>query len=165
MALFPCEYGPKIKAAVAGQRAAIEEEPASKFNMVVEAYKDRDKLRQKREDEDSKTITDLRDALAKEKDRFFFWMRLILTGGGSLIMAASVAGFFFLGQIIAIFPSMGKRVLAGVGAFGATLFASGIAYAWAYHHQTLLACIAGGILIFVATGIYFNRLHNKYESQ
>jgi len=165
LAQFPSPFANEIRAATAGQREEIRKAPASQFNAVVAAYQQRDKLRDAREKEDAKTIADIRADLAREKDRFFFWMRLILTGGGSLVMAASVAGFFFLGQLIAIFPSMGKRVLAGVGAFGATLFASGIAYAWAYHHQTLLACIAGAILIFVATGIYFNRLHDKAQNR
>lgn len=165
LAQFPSQFANEIRTATAGQRAAVAAAPASQFNAIVAAYQQRDKLRDAREKEDAKTIADLRDALAKEKDKFFFYMRLFLTGGGSLVMAASVAAFIFLGELAAIFPSIGKRVIAGVFAFGATLFAAGIAYAWAYHHQTLLACIAGAIFIFVATGIYFNKAHDKAEKR
>jgi len=164
LAQFPSPFANEIRAATAGQREEIRKAPASQLNAVIAAYQQRDKLRDAREKEDAKTIADLSADLAREKDRFFFWMRLILTGGGSVVMAASVAAFIFLGELAAIFPSIGKRVIGGVFAFGATLFAAGIAYTWAYHHQTLLACIAGAILIFVATGIYFNKAHDKAQN-
>ena len=147
-----------IKAATAGQRSAIAAAPASQFNVILESYK-------RNATEDAKTITELRAALAKANDRFFFWMRATLIGGGSLIMAASVFGFFALGSITAAFPTIGKNVIAGIAASGAALFSIGFAYEWAYKNQGWAIGGLAVIATFVATGIYFNRLHDNADKK
>ncbi len=144
----------EVKEQTDAQRAAVAAAPAedvAKLNAQWErAYGDLEK-----------ESAAMKAELARERDRFFFWMRMILTGGGALVMALSVAGFFMFGSIAAAFPNIGKHIIGAFGAFGATLFASGIAYDWAYHHKGQIFAGAVIILAMIFTAWYVNRHHTK----
>lgn len=155
-ALFPSPIAGEIKAATASQRESVRKAPASQFNVIIDAYK-------RNAVEDAKVIAMLRNEVVKANDRFFFWMRAILIGGGSLIMAASVFGFFALSSITTAFPLIGKNVIGGIAMSGSALFVIGFAYEWAYKNQGWAIGGVAVIITFIGTGIYFNRLHDKAE--
>jgi len=155
-ALFPSPIAGEIKAATASQRESVRKAPASQFNVIIDAYK-------RKEAEGEKEKAALMAEVVKANDRFFFWLRASLMGGGSVVMAISVFGFFALSSITAAFPIIGKQVIFGVLAFGATLFAIGFAYEWAYKNPTWVIVglvVTGG---FTATMMHSNRLHDKSE--
>ena len=143
---------PAAKEHTDAQRAAVASAPASQVKAIL-TEKDATISAQ------SHHIGALTEKLAKAEDKFSATLRWILTGGGALVMAIGVGSLFLMGQLAAVFPSIGPRISISIAAIGATLFASGIAYAWAERHQTAVGCILGGLALAALVYWHANRLH------
>lgn len=92
-----------IRAAVAAQRAAVVAAPASQFNVIVDAYKEREKIKDATIAAQAKQIADFRDA---ERKKQILWLRI----AAAACIAATVALAYF-----------GLRAFAGLTGFGAIL--------------------------------------------
>ncbi len=154
LAQFPSPLGAQIKAETAEQRAEVKRNPASNFNVIVDAYKTNAAL-------DAKTVSRLtkeRDSALDYVDRV---LRIGLTGLGAVIMAASVGAFFMLAQLVTIFPNLGPRIIGGIAGIGATLFASGIAYSWASNHPKTVGCALAVCALAALFYWHANRIYAK----
>lgn len=159
---------PAVNAATNRQRKALKDWPAADvaklvadYEATIASYKAAAESDKKTHEEDSKLIAKLRKDLAAALDYVDRILRIGLTGLGAIIMAGSVAAFFMLGQLTAIFPNLGPRIIGGIAAFGAMLFASGIAYSWAAKNQGIVGCVLGASALAALIYWHSNRIHSK----
>lgn len=149
LAQFPSPLAAEIKAATAGQRAAVLAAPASQFNTILAAY-------QHNAAESAKAIA----RLTRERDEARSLVdRVIRIGGYALagILAAAAAASLFLAAQV---PWLGPRISAALGAASVSIFAMVWAYEWTKQHPWITA-ITGACVLVAGALAYANHLHSK----